>query len=310
MAAVTTKRTTRTTRWAVLLASAGLALAGCGGSDDAAKGGSAAGESRQVTESAADGSARDAGATTQAGSQASSRATDTSGSSMKTPTGTHVARTASLSLTVEDVARASASVRSAADRVGGYVSSEDSRTDDGHRGDWAEITVTVPVDQLDATLTRLADVGEVTHRSSEAEDLTAQYTDTDARVRTMTRSVERLQDLIDASEDLDQVVTLERELSRREADLESMTAQQKSLEKRTTTAPITVSLTSTDAPEPTEEPTGFVAGLAGGWDAFTEAVTGGLTVLGAVTPFAAVLVLVGAPLVWAARRRRRRVSAR
>lgn len=292
------------------MAAGGVALAGCAGG-----GGSDSGVAPSMTTTQSSGDAQSesaAGGAAPGSAQDSSRqgadqqrstakaATDT------TPAGTHVARSAELSVTVEDVDRASAKVRSTARRAGGYISSEESRADDGPRGDWAEITVTVPVDELDSTITRLADVGEVTHRSAEAEDLTSQYTDTDARVRTMTASVERLRKLIDSADDLDQIVSLESQLSTREADLEALKSQQKSLEKRTTTAPITVSLTTEDAAadEPEEERTGFLAGLGAGWSAFTDALAVGMTLLGAVTPFAVTLAIVAAPLVWWVRRRR------
>lgn len=306
-----------TARWAALVAAGGLALAGCGGG-----GGDESVSSRPMSQDEGGGAASSAtsAADQESGSSDSaagsgsgdSDSTKRAGNTTQVASGTHVTRTASLSITVDDVEKSTAKVRSTAARVDGYVSSEDSRADDGHRGDWAEITVTVPVDDLDATMTRLADIGEVTHRSSEAEDLTAQYTDTEARVRTMTKSVERLRKLIDSAEGLDQVVTLESELSRREADLEAMTRQQKSLEKRTTTAPITVSLSTQDAPadEPEEERTGFLAGLGSGWSALTGAVTVGLTVLGAVTPFAVVGLVIGWPIArWARRRRTSRPVA-
>ncbi|MGA3762243.1 DUF4349 domain-containing protein, partial [Bacillus velezensis] len=83
-----------------------------------------------------------------------------------------------------------------------------------------------------------------------------------------------------------------------------MTSQQKVLEKRPATAPITVSL-STERPEADDKPeeaTGFVAGLKAGWGAFTDSMTVALTVLGAVTPFAVVLAVVLAPLGWWLRR--------
>ena len=49
---------------------------------------------------------------------------------------------------------------------------------------------------------------------------------------------------------------------------------------------------------------GFLAGLGSGWSAFTDALAVGMTVLGAVTPFAVTLAILGAPLVWWVRRRR------
>lgn len=259
--------------------------------------------------------------------------------SMKDPAGTHIARTAGLTVTVKDVEQASAKVRSTATGAGGYVSSEETRIADeegstgpatapvsrstsspdspstgdhtppARSGSWAQIVVTVPVDELDSTMTKLAEVGTVTQRTSDAEDLTKQYTDTKARVRTMKKSIQRLRTLIDDTDDLDQIVTLEDELSEREGNLESMVSQQKSLEKRTTTAPITVSLVSPEAAEEKSddaEETGFVAGLKGGWDSFTSALDVGLTGLGALTPFALTGLVVLAPLAWWLRRRRSR----
>ena len=304
---------TRTThgRWAALVAAGGLALTGCAvGSDSggSSEGGDAVSHQSQARdsdaqpESAATSGSADRGQGSSDGSAGSSAS-----SGYKAPIDARIARTVSLSLTVKDLEQAAAKVRSTARTAGGYVSDEDSRaaTHEGGRS-WAEITVTVPVGKLDATTTDLAELGEVTKRTTSAEDLTSQYTDTTARVRTKTKSVERLRTLIDSTDDLDQIVTLERELSTREADLESMTSQQKSLEQRTATAPITVSL-STDGIEvddtTDEDATGFVAGLNEGWGAFTSALTVGLTALGAITPFALTGAVLLAPVLWWLRRR-------
>lgn len=340
-------------RLAALAAVGTIALAGCA-ANETGDSGSSAESTQEGTESGTDqenapsetGSDR-AEDSDEAGSDGSS-AEDSSekqdSDSMKDPAGTHIARTAGLTVTVKDVERASAKVRSTATGAGGYISSEETRiadedgstdsvgapapsptsssgsgsTSDDHTpparsGSWAQIVVTVPVDELDSTMTKLADVGTVTQRTSDAEDLSKQYTDTKARVRSMKKSVARLRALIDDTEDLEQIVTLEDELSEREANLESMVSQQKSLEKRTTTAPITVSLVSPEAAEDEAdadeaEQTGFVAGLKGGWESFTSALDAGLTVLGAVTPFALTGLVVVAPLAWWLRRRTRRTS--
>lgn len=312
------KRTTH--RLAALAAVATFALTGCAGNDSGGDSGDQTAPSSQgqstpgsekdgaSTATATDeggGESSDQGSSGQGSSGQDSSETRTS-ASMEDPAGTHIARTAGLTLTVKDIERSSARVRSAATAAGGYVSSEETRlAGEDASGSWAEIVVTVPVDELDSTMTTLAEIGTVSHRTSDAEDLTQQYTDTRARVRTLTRSTERLRSLIDDTEDLDQVVTLEDELSQREADLESMVSQEKSLEKRTTTAPITVDLATPEAAEETEEDerTGFVAGLRRGWDGFTSAVTVALTALGAVTPFALTALVVLAPVLWWLRRR-------
>ncbi len=282
----------RTTRWAALVAAGALALTGCSGtgtSDDGAGAGSAAEPALQ-----------------------DERAEDAASGQVEAldPDGTHTAHTAALTTTVEDVARASAQVRSTAESLGGLVSSEETHiAPDGANGSdhsWAQIVVTVPVDEFDTAMTRLARIGEVTSRTDDVQDLSQQYTDTTSRIRTLRKSVARLQELIDLAADLKEIVALESELTQREADLESMVSQQKALEKRTSTAPITLHLTSPEAAA--SDPDGFLAGLASGWQAFTAALAAGLTALGVVTPFAVTGVVLAAPLVWWLRRRLPRVS--
>lgn len=296
-------------RWAALVAAGGLALTGCAvgsSGDESVAPHSSATQQTSGSDSAA--SESDSGSAASGAKQSG----DSNSSGYKAPTDARIARTASLSLTVEDIEQAAAKVRSAAGRAGGYVSDEDSRTATREGGrSWAEITVTVPVDEMESTIADLSEIGEVTQRQSSAEDLTSQYTDTAARVKTKTKSVERLRDLIDSTDDLDQIVKLERELATREADLESMTGQQKSLEKRTATAPVTVSLSTTGkvVDDEVEDETGFVAGLSEGWGAFTSALTVGLTALGAITPFAVTGMVLLAPVVLWWRRRSGRPAA-
>lgn len=224
--------------------------------------------------------------------------------------GTHLARTAALTTTVDDVSQASAKVRSIAEASGGYVSSEETHIspgDDGASDDRssAEIVVTVPVDELDTIVSELAGIGKVTERSGDVQDLSQQYTDTTSRVGTLKKSVARLQELIDSADGLEEIVALESELTEREADLESTLAQQKALEKRTSTAPITVDLQSPGAAA--EDPSGFLAGLASGWGAFTTALGAGMTALGAVTPLAVLGLVIAGPVLWLRRRGGRRV---
>ncbi len=321
-------------RFAALAAISTIALAGCAGADSGSSGDAGSSDQSPRQESAESTPQADEESDGDEGSGSSGSSGQDSSSqksnAAKDPAGTHIARTAGLTVAVKDIEQASATVRSAATGAGGYVSSEETRITDGEgssrsssssssgditpptgTGPWAQIVVTVPVDELDSTITELAKVGTVTQRTSDAEDLSKQYTDTTARVRSMKKSVARLRALIDDTEDLEQIVTLEDELAQREANLESMVSQQKSLEKRTTTAPITVSLVTPEAAEDDAEEsdeTGFVAGLKGGWDSFTTALDAGLTALGAVTPFAVTGLVFLAPVAWWLRRRTRNRS--
>ena len=71
----------------------------------------------------------------------------------------------------------------------------------------------------------------------------------ESRIKTQRASVARIRELMDQATKLSDVVTLEGELSSRQADLESLLAQQTSLKDRTSLATITLSLSETAGEE-------------------------------------------------------------
>ena len=166
----------------------------------------------------------------------------------------------------------------------------------------------MPPAAFGATLDALGRLGKELDRQRSAEDVTSQVIDVDSRVRTQQRSVERMRVLLAQAKTIGEVVQVESELSRREADLESLEAQHKWLQDVTEQATNKVSHTNPRPgvpPEPKDENLGFLAGLTGGWDAFVAIVAVALTVLGALVPFALAVALVGVPLLllWRSRRR-------
>jgi Flp pilus assembly protein TadB len=120
----------------------------------------------------------------------------------------------------------------------------------------------------------------------------------------MQASVDRVRALMTRATDLTQVVALESELSRRQADLEALESQLAALKDSVAMSPVQVSLTTVPGVIATDAGTGFLAGLTHGWRAFTASVVVVLTVLGAVLPFAVLALVVGIPLWWWLRRRR------
>ncbi len=223
-----------------------------------------------------------------------------------------LARRADVALRVDDVTRAASTLRTIAVRAGGLVVSEEVSSDPGATSDtrppteppagWGTVTVSVPTEKLDATLDEVAKVGTVLSRQSSTDDVTARYVDTAARVETMKASVERVRALMGRADKLADIVSLEAELSRRQADLESMEQQLAALDDQVSLSPITVRL-STDGAVVPEDPTGFLAGLAAGWEAFTTSVRLVLTLLGALLPFAVAGALALTPVVLWWRRR-------
>ncbi len=227
-----------------------------------------------------------------------------------------LARRASVALQVKDIGQAVAKVRGISAAAQGLVLTENIGTGGGGvipLGDrskvtattYGEITISVPSSRLDDVVGQLGDVGKVIRSQSSSENVGAQIVDTDSRRRTMQASVDRVRALMDRATDIREVVDLESELSRRQADLEALESQLASLKDSVAMSPVQVSLTTEPGviAKPAET-SGFLAGLRHGWEAFTGSVSVLLTIVGAVLPFALLAVLVGLPL-WMVLRRRR-----
>ncbi|MET8442925.1 DUF4349 domain-containing protein [Streptomyces sp. NPDC004981] len=207
----------------------------------------------------------------------------------------HVIRTATLYVEVESMPEAVSAARGVAEAAGGLVAEETTeRVDDTH--DASHLVLRVPQARYDEVLRDLAGAGKLVSRTSNAKDVTGQVVDVESRIATQRASVARVRDLMDKAEKLTDVVTLEGELSSRQAALESLLAQQESLKDRTTLATVTLELSEpeADAGDPDGE-TGFLDALGGGWDAFVTMLRWIMVAVGATAPFlatAAVLVLL------------------
>jgi hypothetical protein len=226
-----------------------------------------------------------------------------------------LARRASIALKVKNIGQAVAKVRATTATAQGIVLSENIGTANGDAPlaesarvtatTYGEITISVPSTELDRVISELGSVGTVIRSTSSSENVGGQIVDTASRLETMRVSVERVRAFLDDAKDLNQIVAMEAELTRRQSDLEALEAQLASLKGSVARSPIQISLT-TEPGAIVEEPdqAGFLVGLKGGWDAFTGSASVLLTVVGALLPFLALFALLALPVWWYLRRRR------
>jgi uncharacterized membrane protein YgcG len=171
------------------------------------------------------------------------------------------------------------------------------------QGSRSAMTLSVPSDTLDRVLDELGKLGTTVQRSSSARDVTSTYVDTQARITTMKASLDQLRALLAKTTDLNQIISLETEISRRQADLDALQAQLNALDRKVTMSTVSVTLVTAANVVVPEDTSGFLGGLRAGWKAFLAASSGALTVLGAILPFVALLAIVAVPLLWWRRRR-------
>jgi Domain of unknown function (DUF4349) len=214
-------------------------------------------------------------------------------------------RTAQLSVEADDPVAATPRVRAAVAGAAATVSQESS-TDSG-----AQLTIRVPADRLDQLIDAIAGLGHVTHRTAQVVDATEDVVDLGARVASQRASVDRVRALLSQARSIGDVVAIESELTRREADLDSLTGRLAALKDQVALSTLTVDvdrapIAKTDNPPPT----GFLAGLAAGWEGLQATASATGAVIGFLVPFLPVVaLLIG--LVWVGRRiaRTRRTPA-
>ena len=229
-----------------------------------------------------------------------------SGQSVSQPllTGRQVIYTADITVQTKDIKTAVDQLTQLANGRGGVVFGEQvnlaSKDPNNPGAASATVTLKVPPDTLtQGILDQIGRLGTELSRNETASDITAQVVDVNSRVAAAQDSLTRLRQLFQHAGNVADLATVENEIAQREADLESLEAQQRTFQGQTAQATITVNLVATPkvaavvAPVKKAHVVGFVRGLRGGWHAFTRTVTGITTALGALLPFLGVLLVLG-----------------
>jgi Domain of unknown function (DUF4349) len=227
-------------------------------------------------------------------------------------TGRQVIFTADITVQTKDIKTAVDQLTQLANGRGGVVFGEQVNlaSKDPNNPGAASATVTLKVlpDTLESILDQIGRLGTELSRNETASDVTAQVADVNSRIAAAQDSLTRLRQLFQHAGNVSDLATVENEIAQREADLESLEAQQRTFTGQTTQATITVNLTATPkvavlaAPVKKAHVVGFVRGLRGGWHAFTRTITAITTALGALLPFLGVLLVLGL-VAWIMRRR-------
>ena len=151
-----------------------------------------------------------------------------------------VIQNASLTLRVEDVRPATESVRQIAEALGGFVEqlSLSGSADDAD----GFVVIRVPQGEFFTAIERLSALGEVLGENVSSQDVTAQFVDLEAQLRSLTREEGRLLELLERANTVSEILVVEGELIRIRTQIERLQGSLNFLERRVALATITVSL--------------------------------------------------------------------
>ncbi|HEU0288929.1 MAG TPA: DUF4349 domain-containing protein, partial [Nocardioidaceae bacterium] len=215
-------------------------------------------------------------------------------------------KTGTISLESKDIDKVLVGIDGIVSAQRGIVESEDAQTDDEGHTKTASVVVRVPVDSFDTALDAIKGLGVLVREQTSTEDVTTKVADVNARVESAQRSIDQLRLLFSRANSLGDIIRLESELSQRQADLESLQAQQRSLGRQTALSTIQVSITRPDqTPTPVAndgDRAGFVDGIKSGWSGLVTFVQATAHVIGLVLPLGMLALIVAVP-IWLVVRR-------
>ena len=202
-----------------------------------------------------------------------------------------IIRNASVSLEVEEPKKAMQRVATVAESRGGFVVTSESRQEAGASGGRAFEVITmevrVPAAQFDAAMGDIrAAASRVTSEKITGQDVTEEYIDLDARLRTQRALETQLLDIMKSARGVPDAITVERELANVRTEIEKIEGRRRFLENQTSLSTINVTL---QPPSPLVSTTGFFRSAA---EAFGE----GVDIAAAITLILIRVVLAMIPL--------------
>jgi hypothetical protein len=222
-----------------------------------------------------------------------------------------VIRTAQLSVEVQDMEAALAQARAIATRGGGYVSASDTHIEKVNDKDnmVANLTLQVRSDAADSAMSDLRGLGKVTAESSGSQDVTDEYVDLDSNLRNLQASEAAILKLMDKATQIQDVLSLQRELTQVRGQIERIQGRKTYLERRTDMATITLAMRLPAPASTTSQTSGAwdpVATALRGWQASLAMLRGAADVVIVILAFSWWLVpfLALGGFIWYQRRRR------
>jgi hypothetical protein len=152
-----------------------------------------------------------------------------------------VIRNANLSITVDSVREAEVAVRAKAAELGGYVVS--SQTSGDEQYSFATVVFRVPAQRFDEALAGVQGLARRVHsRTVTGDDVTEEYVDLEARLRTLEATRDRLLELLERSQRVEDALSVNTALTDVQGQVELVKGRMQYLKQSASLSTITVEL--------------------------------------------------------------------
>lgn len=150
-----------------------------------------------------------------------------------------IIKNAEISLMVQNLTNTVSKIEKEVALLNGFVS--DSNMNDR----FCHITLRVPADKFLSLLGRIEKLGKIKQKRIFTEDVTRQYIDLEARIKTLKEQEDRLRDLLEKANTIEDILKIEKELTRIRGEIESKSGEFRYLKNRLSYSTINLSIEET-----------------------------------------------------------------
>ena len=138
--------------------------------------------------------------------------------------------------------------------VGGYIEST-YQSGDRENGSTrsSSMTLRIPSEKLDEFLNGLDGVGRVVDRSESSTDMTVQYADNEARLATLRAKMERLNELLEKAETVEDLISIESAIADTQYAIDSYETRQRTIDRQVDMSEVDIYLREDSPVETTSE---------------------------------------------------------
>ena len=179
--------------------------------------------------------------------------------------------TANLTLESKDYDTARAALDAALNDAGGYLESSSEYSDVGSSRS-VNLTFRVPEENYQSFLDAVAQAGNVTYKSQQADDVTTQYMDVETRLANLEAQRTRLQELQAQADNLSDLLQIETSLTDVQSQIESWQSQLDWYSNQVSCCTVYITLNEVETLTPTSTSFGakLLAALRNGWTGFVS----------------------------------------
>lgn len=143
-------------------------------------------------------------------------------------------------------------------KAGGYIEQSYTYNGSSYYGGGtrnASLTIRIPAEQLDAFLSAVSEVSNVITQNESVTDVTLQYVDLESHKKALLAEQERLLELLDAAETIEDIISLESRLSEVRYQIESMESQLRTMDNQVSYSTIELYINEVEKLTPVKEQT-------------------------------------------------------